>query len=150
MIYNIKKNLVYLIHIYSQFSLTVNLEPLYFEPYLPVPVEGIMTSNDCYSQCMETFNCVQFVFYNSTSSCYLISKFNPANGLEDHNAIVKSIKSLSTGYLLKNLEVGSIYKIRVDYLTPYGIKGSSNIVTYNMGSSFFKFLLSNLPKVKCL
>lgn len=67
------------------------LEPLYFESHLPEPTQT-STDNECFQICIKTANCIQYVYFSSNRLCYPITKFNPANGIEDRSAIVKSIK----------------------------------------------------------
>ncbi len=69
----------------------VLLEPINFEPYLPDSVSS-SSEEECKNKCVAIFNCIQYVFYEKKQYCYLITKYNPVNGVNDRNAIVKSIK----------------------------------------------------------
>ncbi len=114
----------------SYFNLyqTAALEPLYFEPYLPEAITA-STDEECFQTCINTVNCVQYVFFSSYKRCYSITTFNPVNGIEDRNANIRSIKQDLSSYLLDNLSLESVYKIKIEYITPYGIRGTSQIVT---------------------
>ena len=104
---------------------------MYFEPYLPEAITAL-TDDECFQACINTATCVQYVFFSSYSRCYSITKFNPVNGIEDRNANIRSIKQELNSYLLENLSLGSVYKIKVEYITPYGIRGASETVTTSL------------------
>ena len=68
------------------------IEPMYFEPYLPEPIHQCPDESTCYEKCIESSTCVQFVYYKEQQKCHLINSFNPANGIEDSNAIIRTIR----------------------------------------------------------
>jgi hypothetical protein len=107
--------------------------PSYFDPNLPEPILNQPTDRDCFLHCIETPNCIQFVYNIERQKCYLMTRMNPATGIEDTNAIVKTIQSFSKGYLLQNLKTDSHVKVKVSYITPYGIRGTSNLASLKFG-----------------
>lgn len=49
---------------------------------------------ECFEECLNTANCVQYIYYLSNKNCYLADRFDPANGIKDPDVVSKSIISI--------------------------------------------------------
>lgn len=57
-----------------------------------------------------------------------------------------ALKANSKGFLLENLEMNTKYDVKVDYITSYGTKGTSNLNSYLLGKcSQSSLIYLNIP-----
>lgn len=59
---------------------------------MPPSIGVFYTEHDCLRRCINSINCVKYVFYTNNGSCYLMTKYNPFHGVKDYGVISRAIK----------------------------------------------------------